>query len=702
MQEFENNQVENKEVSSEIPMREYFAACWSNWKWFVVSFLICATLAALFAKSRTKEYSSSAYVLIKSSEGAGNTMSTAMFTDLGLIGDNSSAVENEIYVMKSTQLMDDVVKKLRVNNLYFVKRGLRKVNIYGQNPIEVILPADLKYTERAKQVVVRPLNENEYEFETDSLSWTKAKFGEVYNTEYGEMSVVKTPNFSEKACDENIYVSVSGIHARAVKFCEILDVKKADRETVVLQLSFTGSNYKMCQDILNNLIEAYNEDVINDKNRAALATESFIVDRINAISKDLGGIDSQIERFKSSNNMPDLQKTAEVYMREGSEFATNVAEAEIQLSLVQSVRDYMLGMKENDLIPANTGIADDGINALISAYNKEYIEYSKMASVSGDANPVTIEAAKALSSMKANILRSIENLSKTLEVKVEKTRLQERSANRRIASVPTQEKEIIDVLRQQKIKEELYLYLLNKREENALKLAITEPNAKIIEHAGGDSKPVAPRTLYILVIGALFGVLIPAAVIYIIFWIKMLDMKVRTRHDVESLCNLPIVGELPSKSKEQETEEIVVSETGRDGLSEAFRIVRGNIDYMLGKTQDGMGSVIQFTSTIPSEGKSFVAINLALTYAQLGHKVIAVDLDLRKGNFSKYLGSRMKVGVSTFLSGKLDNVDEIIKRGAIHPNLDKLSLGPVPPNPTQLLLSDSFKELIQYLREHIL
>ena len=449
MQEFENNQVENKEVSSEIPMREYFAACWSNWKWFVVSFLICATLAVLFAKSRTKEYSSSAYVLIKSSEGAGNTMSTAMFTDLGLIGDNSSAVENEIYVMKSTQLMDDVVKKLRVNNLYFVKRGLRKVNIYGQNPIEVILPADLKYTERAKQVVVRPLNENEYEFETDSLSWTKAKFGEVYNTEYGEMSVVKTPNFSEKACDENIYVSVSGIHARAVKFCEILDVKKADRETVVLQLSFTGSNYKMCQDILNNLIEAYNEDVINDKNRAALATESFIVDRINAISKDLGGIDSQIERFKSSNNMPDLQKTAEVYMREGSEFATNVAEAEIQLSLVQSVRDYMLGMKENDLIPANTGIADDGINALISAYNKEYIEYSKMASVSGDANPVTIEAAKALSSMKANILRSIENLSKTLEVKVEKTRLQERSANRRIASVPTQEKEIIDVLRQQ-------------------------------------------------------------------------------------------------------------------------------------------------------------------------------------------------------------------------------------------------------------
>ena len=442
MQEFDNNQVENREVAgSEISMREYFAACWSNWKWFALSFIVCTVLAVLFAKSRTCEYSSSAYVLIKSSEGAGSNMATAMFTDLGFMGDNSSAVENEIYVMKSTQLMDDVVKKLRINNLYFIKQGLRKVNIYGKNPIEVILPAELKYTERPKEVVVRPLSDTEYEFETDSLSWTKAKYGEVNKTEYGDMSVVKTPYFAEKYIGENIYVSV--IHSRAVSFCKILEVKKADRETVVLQLSFKGSNYKMCQDVLNNLIEAYNDDVINDKNRVALATESFIVDRINAISKDLGGIDSQIEHFKSTNNMPDLEKTAEVYMREGSEYAANVAESEIQLSLVQSVRDYMQGMKENDFIPANTGIADVGINALITAYNTEYLEYAKMASISGEANPVTIEAAKTLASMRANILRSIENLAKTLEVKVEKARLQERSVNRRIASVPTQEKEII-------------------------------------------------------------------------------------------------------------------------------------------------------------------------------------------------------------------------------------------------------------------
>ena len=699
MQEY-NNQVENSEVTNEISLRDYFSACGTYWIWFAISFVVCVALSVLFAKSRTKEYNSTAFILIKSSEDAGVNSATAMFADMGFMSNKSSAVENEIYVLKSTQLMDDVVEKLHINNLYFVKQGLREVNIYGKSPIEVITPLTLNKTERPKKMVVKPLSDTEYEFETDSLSWTKAKFGEKIGTEFGELSVVKTPHFTTESLQEKVYVKVNDIHGRAVELSKILDVKKADRETVVLQLTIACSNYKMCQDVLNSLIDAYNEDAINDKNRVAYATESFIVERINAISKDLGGIDKQIENLKISNNIPDLQTAATAYVGEGSKYASNVAEAEMQLSLVQYVRDFIVGMKENDFIPANTGIADIGINTLIDAYNKEYLDYTKMATSSGAANPVLIEQAKALSSMRANIVRSVDNFSKTLELKVNKAKSQERLASRRIASVPAQEKEIGDVLRQQKIKEELYLYLLNKREENALQLAITEPNAKIIEQAGGDGKPIAPRTLYILAIGAFLGVLIPAGVIYLIFWIRMLDMKVRNRHDIESACEAPIIGELPRKDKEQENDEIVVSDTGRDKLSEAFRIVRGNLDYMLGKREDGKGSVIQFTSTIPGEGKSFVAINLALTYAQFGRKVVAVDLDLRKGNFSKYLGERKKVGVSTYLSGKTETVEEIITKGSIHPNLDTISLGPIPPNPAQLLLSDRFKELINYLREH--
>ena len=700
MQEFENNHVESKEVENEISMREYFAACGSSWVWFVVSFLVCVAAAFFFAKSRTKTYSSTAYILIKSSEDSGASSAAAMFSDMGFMSNNSSAVENEIYVIKSSQLMDNVVRELHINNQYFVKKGLRKVNVYTENPIEVITPEVLKVTERPKEIVVKPISDSEFEYETDSLSWTKAKYGEKIVTEFGDLTVVKTPNFGENSLYEDVYVDVSTVHGRAVKFCEILDVKKADRETVVLQMSFEGSNFKMCQDVLNRLIEAYNQDVINDKNHVAHATEAFILERINAISSDLSGIDEQIENMKVANNIPDIKTAAAAYVEEGSKYTSHVAEAEMQLSLAKYVKDFVGGMKENELIPANTGLTDMGVNTLIEAYNKAYLDYSKMQASSGEANPVLIEKAKSLTAMRKNIERSIESFCKSLELKVENARTQERLANRRIATVPTQEKEIIDVVRQQKIKEQLYLYLLNKREENALQLAITEPNAKIIEHAGGDGRPVAPRTLYILVIGAFMGVLIPAGILYVIFWIRMLDMKVRSRRDIEQYCDVPIVGELPKKDKEQEGEEIVVSDTGRDQLSEAFRIVRGNIDYMIKKREDGLGQVLQFTSTIPSEGKSFAALNLALTYAQFGRKTIAVDLDLRKGNFSKYLGERRKQGVSAYLSGKIDDIDNIINKGQIHPNLDTIALGVMPPNPAQLLLSDRFKEFIQYLREH--
>ena len=698
MQELENNPVEKKEVGNEISLREYFATCASKWIWFGLSFVLCVSIAFLYAKTRVRTYDSTAYILIKSSENSGANSAAAMFSDMGFVSNNSSAVENEIYVIKSTQLMDNVIEDLHIANLYFVQKGFRKVNVYRENPIEVISPAQMKVTERPKEMVVRFIDDNEFEFETDSLSWTKAKYDEPFMTEFGELKVVKTPLFGEKYMDKDIYVNLSTVHGRAVQFCKKLDVKKADRETVVLQLSFQSSSYPMCQDVLNNLIEAYNQDVINDKNHVAHATEAFILERINAISKDLNLIDSQIEGFKVSNKIPDLQVATGAYVEEGSKYASNVAEAEMHLSLAQYVKEFINGMTTNDLIPANTGLSDMGVNTLIEAYNKEYLEYAKMQMSSGVANPMLVEKDNTLTSMRNNIKRSVDSYCKSLELKVDKAKAQERMANSRIASVPAQEKEISDVIRQQKIKEELYLYLLNKREENALQLAIAEPNAKIIEHAGGESKPVSPRTLYILVIGAFLGIAIPAGVIYVIFWIKMLDMKVRNRIDIEEACDVPIVGELPCKDKSQEGEEIVVTDTGRDPLSEAFRIVRGNIDNMLEKREDG--HVLQFTSTIPGEGKSFVAINVAMTFAQFGRKVVAVDLDLRKGNFSKYIGEHKKLGVSAFLSGHIENVDDIINKGTCHPNLDTISLGVLPPNPAQLLMSDKFKEFIQYLRKH--
>ena len=652
MQEQERNQIEREENSeSGISMRAYFAACGHNWYWFVLSLLACVALAMVFAKSRTQRYNSYAYILIKTDKKSGVSGEMQLFSDLGL-GNKADAVENEIYVIKSTNLVDQVVNQLGLACQYYSKPMLRYVNIYKGTPITLSPVTDvpkLGYT-----VEVMPVSGSEYRYSvpgSDDENWQTAKYGQNVTVNFTTddpkaaksqtFSVAKSAKFSTESVGEKVIVKVRNAHQYALGISDNLEVKKPDKETSVLSLSLEGENFEMVKDILNALIAAYNQDVINDKNRVALSTETFIVDRIAALSSDLGGIDTQIESLKIRNNIPDINSAAGTLVTDGTRYKDAVAEVEMQLMLANYIKEYMGKMQKHELIPANTGISDMGVEKQIADYNEECLQYEKLAASSGNANPVLKDLDKALTAMSNNINSSIDSFLKTLEIKLKQAQIQERKSKRLITSVPTQEKELNHVLRQQKIKEELYLYLLNKREENALQLAITEPNAKIIENAGGDDLPVFPKTLNILVIGFLLGLMIPAGIIYAIFWFYSLDTKVHNRKDVENLTDIPIVGELPCKRKEQEDQEIIVTETGKDRITEAVRIIRGNIEYMV-KSKDNEGIVIQMTSTLPHEGKSYVAVNLALSCAQTGKRVIAVDLDLRKGNFSKYLGGRKR------------------------------------------------------------
>lgn len=709
MQEQERNQIEREEnAESAVSMRDFFAACGQNWYWFVLSLFACVSLALVFAKSQTQRYSSSAYILIKTDKKSGVSGEMQLFSDLGL-GNKANAVENEIYVIKSTNLMDQVVEKLGLACQYYSKPLLRYVNIYNDTPIALIPSGEV--AKRGYMVEVLPVSGSEYRYMvpgSDDESWKTAKYGQTVTFTFTDdnpktpdnysFSISKTAKFNTGSVGEKVIVRVRNAHQLSLALSEKLEVKKPDKETSVLCLTLEGENFSMIKDILNSLIAAYNQDVINDKNRVALSTETFIVDRIAALSSDLGGIDTQIESLKIRNNIPDIQSAAGVLVTDGTRYKDAVAEVEMQLMLANYIKDYMSKMKSHELIPANTGIADMGVEKQIGDYNEECLRYEKIAASSGTANPVVAEIDKALTAMQNNINSSVDSYLRTLQIKLQQAQVQERKSNRLITSVPTQEKELNHVIRQQKIKEELYLYLLNKREENALQLAITEPNAKIIENAGGDDLPVFPKTINILIIGFLLGVLIPAGIIYLIFWIYSLDTKIHTRKDVENITDIPIVGELPCKKKEQQDQEIIVTETGKDRISEALRIIRGNIEYMV-KSKDGEGIVIQMTSTVPHEGKSFVSVNLALSFAHAGKRVIAIDLDLRKGNFSKYLGGRKRnMGVGAYLSGRIEGLDEVITKGTIHKNLDTISVGALPPNPSDLLMSERFEQMIAELR----
>lgn len=714
MQDQEKNQLEREEnVESGISLRAYFAACGHNWYWFLLSLIACTTIAFVYAQSQTKHYRSYAYIKIKSDDkknGSNGGAGASLFADLGL-GNKADAVENEIYVLKSTLLLDQVVDQLGLASQYYTKPLLRKINIYNESPITVTHLSPIPKTGVGLEIVPKSNDEFTYLCNNDENNeWKTARYGTKITFPAGldskknkvnaSVTVTKTQKYSPKALGEKIYVHLSDPHQKAITIFDKLDVKKADKETTVLGLNVEAENYEMAKDILNTLIEVYNADAINDKNRIARNTEAFIVERIASISKDLGIVDTEIESLKIRNNIPDIAANATQFVTDGVRYKDAVAEVEMQLQLAKYIKDYMGGMKKHELIPANTGISDMGLESQISAYNTECLKFNKLAATSGTANPVTIELDKSLTSMHNNINRSIDNFLRTLQIKLQQAKAQEAQSNRLISSVPTQEKEINNVLRQQKIKEELYLYLLNKREENALQLAITEPTAKIIENAGGDDNPVFPSSMNIILIGFVLGLALPAGVIYAIFWYYSLDTKIHNRKDVEAITNIPIVGELPCKKKDQEDQEIIATETGKDRISEALRIIRGNLEYMLPKREDGLGSVIQMTSTVPHEGKSYVSINLALSCAHTGKKVVAIDLDLRKGNFSKYLGGRKKnIGISAYLSGKIDDMHEIINHGAIHQNLDTVSVGAMPPNPSDLLMSERFDLLIENLRK---
>ena len=419
--------------------------------------------------------------------------------------------------------------------------------------------------------------------------------------------------------------------------------------------------------MINTLISVYNTDAINDKNQIVMNTSNFINDRLIVIEKELGSVDSDIESYKREHQLTDISSETGMYLQTSSRNQQEGLSLENQLSLAKYIKNYLTDPgKSSELIPANTGISDVNIESQIGEYNEMLLKRDKLISNSSNKNPVVQDLNNSLIAMKQTIIRSVDNLIVGLNIKIKNVQAQEEQTNRRISAVPTQQKEILSVERRQKIKEELYLYLLNKREENELTQRMTESNARIIDPASGSNVPVAPKSMMIFLASIVLGCAIPAGVLWMLV---ISDTKVRSRKDVEGVLSVPFLGEIPMRDKKDKNE-VVVHENGRDSVSEAFRIVRTNMDFM--RVKDKNMQVVMFTSFNPGAGKTFVSINLAMSFALTHKKVVLVDLDIRKGTLSSHV-KVSDMGVTNYLSGRVDNVDEIIRKGELY---DKLGYHP--------------------------
>ena len=525
------------QTGEELNLGDLLCIVAKHWLWYLLSIVVCVGLAFLYLQWAPKVYTRSASVLIKDDKKGSSTLSeAAAFEDLG-ISVGSRNVDNEVLVFKANRLMEKVVQRLNLDINYSVKQGLRTVDLYTQSPVNLSFP-EAEEAE-AFALTVTPLSAKEvmlsdFRIRSDAgkmvdISKTiKVALGDSVQTPVGAVIVEANLDYSESYFGKEIRVTKSPLEQVTNAYQNALNASLASKTATIINLSLQDRSIPRADDVLNTLIAVYKEDVINDKNQVAVNTSNFIADRLVIIEQELGSVDANIESFKRENQLTDISSETGMYLQNTSQYRQETLSLESQLQLAKYIKEYLTDpAKNSDLIPANTGV-DANVESEIAEYNTMLLKRDKLISNSSNKNPVVQDLNNSLNAMRQTIVRSVDNLIVGLNVKIRNVKAQEEQTSRRISAVPTQQKYVLSIERQQKIKEELYLYLLNKREENALTQAITESNARIVDPAGGSRIPVAPKSMMVLLAAFVVGCAIPSGILWMMVTMDTKCAPVRT------------------------------------------------------------------------------------------------------------------------------------------------------------------------------
>ncbi|PRD57435.1 GumC family protein [Sphingobacterium gobiense] len=663
----------------------------SKWKWFALSLLIFGAIYYYQYNKATFIYRSVQTVKIKTPE---NTPTTARLTRTNAL--NNINVKSEILQLRSKELMQITVERIGAETNYKERVGLRDNELYSSSPISVEMEGQLATSSYA--LLVTLLKENQVRVENKRVEGQQVTMtlDTATKTPFGTLTVKTTPFYNETGQGRSIQVTKRPLAAAAAGFLASLDVRQIAGDAGMLQLSLEDTNPQRAAAIISELIAVYNEVAIRDKNQIAINTETFINDRLAIIESELGSVESDIERMRTANQGVDVRTAGQMYLSDSRQLQSERTKIETDINLANMMRDYLNEESgQYELMPNNTGLVDASVEGEIGEYNTMLLRRNRLVEGSSTANPVVADLDRNLSSMRDNINEAMNNAIRGLDIKMNNVIREEQSARGKVMQVPRQQRMMLSVERQQKVKEELYLYLLNKREENAINQAMTDESIRIVDAATRSNAPIAPNKMRKMVTAAVLGFVIPAALLLISL---MMDTKVRDRRDIESALSVPFLGEIPlSKLKASDPAKILVTETGRDPLTEAFRILRTNISFM---AQDGKeAQVITLTSFGVGVGKTFTSLNLATTLSYLGKKVAVVDLDLRKGSLTGRVGLNGQTGVSQYLSKHEVSVADIQYSREEGSNLHFYPIGAIAPNPVELLLSKRLDLLMEKLRE---
>ena len=673
-----------------------------HWPWFVVSIIICIACAWGYLRLTTPIYNISATVLIKDEKKGGGASMSSDLEKMGLEGfvSSSSNVDNEIEVLRSKSLVREVVNNLGLFVTYMDEDEFPSKELYHTSPVLVSLThqeADKLPGRMEINMILQPtgalgvqitVGEKEYQKQFDKLP-------AVFPTDEGTvaffanndtLSAVRPENITK---ERHITAFINRPFSVSKEYVNSLSIAPTSKTTSVVVISLENTNTRRGRDYINKLLEMYNINANNDKNEVAQKTAEFIDERIGIISKELGSTEQDLENFKRSAGITDLSSEAQIALTGNAEYEKKRVENQTQINLVMDLQRYMKG-NEYEVLPSNIGLQDAASAGAIDRYNQMLVERKRLLRTSTENNPTIINLDTSIRAMRTNVQATLDATLKGLQITKEDLAREASRYSRRINDAPTQERQFVSIARQQEIKSGLYLMLLQKREENAITLAATANNAKIIDEALADDNPISPKKMLVYLAALVLGVGLPVGVIYLIGLTKF---KIEGRADVEKLTSLPVVGDIPLA--DEKTGSIAVFENQNNLMSETFRNVRTNLQFML---ENGK-NVILVTSTISGEGKSFISANLAISLSLLGKKVVIVGLDIRKPGLNKVFNIPKKEhGITQYLTNTTANLMDFVQPSDINKNLFILPGGTVPPNPTELLARGGLEKAIETLK----
>jgi len=673
-----------------------------HWPWFVVSIIICIACAWGYLRLTTPIYNISATVLIKDEKKGGGASMSSELEKMGLEGfvSSSSNVDNEIEVLRSKSLAREVVNNLGLFVTYMDEDEFPSKELYHTSPVLVSLThqeADKLPGRMEINMILQPtgalgvqitVGEKEYRKQFDKLP-------AVFPTDEGTIAFFANNDTLSAVCPENITKErhitafINRPFSVLKEYVSSLSIAPTSKTTSVVVISLENTNTRRGRDYINKLLEMYNINANNDKNEVAQKTAEFIDERIGIISKELGSTEQDLENFKRSAGITDLSSEAQIALTGNAEYEKKRVENQTQINLVMDLQRYMKG-NEYEVLPSNIGLQDAASAGAIDRYNQMLVERKRLLRTSTENNPTIINLDTSIRAMRTNVQATLDATLKGLQITKEDLAREASRYSRRINDAPTQERQFVSIARQQEIKSGLYLMLLQKREENAITLAATANNAKIIDEALADDNPISPKKTIVYLAALVLGVGLPVGVIYLIGLTKF---KIEGRADVEKLTSLPVVGDIPLA--DEKTGSIAVFENQNNLMSETFRNVRTNLQFML---ENGK-NVILVTSTISGEGKSFISANLAISLSLLGKKVVIVGLDIRKPGLNKVFNiPKKKHGITQYLTNTTANLMDFVQPSDINKNLFILPGGTVPPNPTELLARGGLEKAIETLK----